>query len=151
MADMIHGWWLDRAYVETNVSFEPLRDENGRSKFIEYAGSGNYTQYGNIITTVFRFAELIAVTIGVDAPSTDLILSSGVDSGKLVVSGPQLSTIKIEPITGSAWQQYNSVETTLADGILNLFSHSVKFRCGTRTVTQGMYNELDAPPIDEPT
>lgn len=151
MAEMIHGWWLDHAYVETNVDFEPLHDENGRAKFAEFESSGNYSQYGNIITTVFRFAELRAVTVGVDAPSTNLIPTTGVDAGKLVVEGPQSSSIKIAPIGGSAWEQYNSVDTTLSDGILNLFAHAVTFRCGTRTVTQGTYNELDTPPIEEPT
>ena len=151
MADMIHGWWLDHAYVETNVDFEPLLDSNGNPIAVQYVESGYYARFGNIITSQWRFAELRAVTVGVGAPSTSgLIATSGASEGSLVVGGPQSSAITIEPLADSEWEQYNSVDTTLADGILNLFAHTVTFRCGTRTVTQGMYNELDTPPVPPP-
>lgn len=131
MADMVHGWLIDRIYTERNVDFEPLRDVDGKPVTVELVGSsGNCVQYGNITTSVWQYCELRAVTVGMSSPSL-----SGIPE-----------TLP-SPISGSAWAQYRDVDTTSADRILDLWEHTVTYRCGSRSTSQGIFDDMDTPPI----
>lgn len=142
---MTHGWWLDRTYIESSRTFEPLYDANGKQ--IKAASGSAFAQYGNIITRRIRWAELRAVTIGPDAPTTNGLVDDETPFS-LIVGGPQNSTVTLARISGSAWEQYDNVETNIDNAILNIYSHTVRFRSGVQEMDQGMWNEMDPPPIE---
>jgi hypothetical protein len=33
MSNMIHGWWLERTWIENETSFIPLKDAAGQQEF----------------------------------------------------------------------------------------------------------------------
>lgn len=159
---MLHNWWLMRAWVEVNTDFVPMRDAADEPiyQFVKSANGTSSTykaEFGQITTKTWKYAQLKAVTIGETPESIDALIDNNPESGTYgnLVAGSPSGNITIPTLSGSNanWKQSASVETTLADEILNVWEHTVTFRSGLIEYKEGTYSELDEPdfyaPIEE--
>lgn len=147
---MIHGWWLDRTWIENETSFIPLKDADGRQMYQTTLNSGAYnSEFGEITRKKIKYAELSAVTVGPNAPATGGLIETDPNSplyGQLTVSGPS-GLIPLPPLD-LQWHQFTEVETVAGDRILDLWIHRVSFRSLKVEYEYGTYSELDPPDID---
>ena len=151
MSNMIHGWWLDRTWIENEASFIPLKDAAGRQVYQSTLNSGaTYkSEFGEITRKKIKYAELSAVTVGPNAPATGGLIETDPNSplyGQLTVSGPS-GLIPLSPLD-LQWHQFTEVETVAGDRILDLWIHRVSFRSIKVEYEYGTYSELDPPDID---
>jgi len=151
MSNMIHGWWLDRTWIENEASFIPLKDAAGRQVYQATLNSGaTYkSEFGEITRKKIKYAELSAVTVGPNAPATGGLIGTDSNSplyGQLTVSGPS-GLITLPPLD-LQWHQFTEVETVAGDRILDIWIHRVSFRSIKVEYEMGTYSELDPPDID---
>jgi hypothetical protein len=155
MAAKIHGWWLRRTWIDNASAFQPVRSDAGAPVYVpskDPAGgtSATYkTEYGLIIRTRIKYAELEAVTLGHLPPSTGELIDTDPLSptyGRLTVGGPG-GGIDLPPLD-KQWHQYTNVESSLVDDILDAWSHGVTFRSVEVEYANGRYDELDPPDVD---
>ena len=146
---MIHGWRLDRTWIENETSFIPLKDTEGRQVYQSTLQSGYKSEYGEITKKKIKYAELSAVTIGPVAPATGSLIDADSSSplyGQLNVAG-RSGLITLPPLD-LQWFQFTEVETAAIDRILDLWEHRVSFRSISVNYEYGTYSELDPPDID---
>lgn len=150
MSNMIHGWWLNRTWIESESSFIPLKDEANEQVY-EYTEVGGLykSEYGQITKKKIKYAVLDAITLGSAPPSTSALIDDNPSSpnyGSLNVEGPG-GDINLPPLNRH-WKQYTNVETTRVDSILDVWEHVVTFRSISVEVSEGLYSELDPPDVE---